>query len=540
MRALTEEKSAGLPAQDRSLSPALGVTPSPVTRSLLSEKLALFALAALVIYSTARNICHALIRPLWYDEICTLLLARQEHLSTLWQAVVHGADGQPLVFYLLERAAAAFIRNENLAYRGVSIFGFAVTLVCLFVAVRTHKGAAIALVCAAIPLASILFDMLAVEARGYSLLVACIAFAFVCYQRVPARRWVILLGLSLVLAESFHYFAVFAFLPFFLAEAVHYGMTRQLRWGVWLALLSGFVPLAISWPFLSAMQKCYGPHIWSKPTLELAMGSYSWFFLTPEEEPGLYLAAIAGVAVLFTMLAAVRKTSRGERPAGAPVHELTLVLGLLGLPLVGFEVAALAHSGMTAKYMVPSVLGFPLALGFTLPALRRWGFLLPVVSVALLLYLIVPQERQFWSTYDGRFISPAGFVEDFVTAGRHADLPVIVSDAHDFLQLQHYCDPAWRKRFVSVLDATQAIRFTGNDTADRELAILRQYTNLPIYEFQPFLAEHPAFLVYSGGGGSGGDWWPGRLKKDGFKVQNVSVRPREFNDYFHRVVLVTR
>ncbi len=122
MRALTEEESAGLPAQDRSLSPALGVTPSPVTRSMLSEKLALFALAALVIYSTARNICHALIRPLWYDEICTLLLARQEHLSTLWQAVVHGADGQPLFFYLLERAAAAFIRNENLAYRGVSIF----------------------------------------------------------------------------------------------------------------------------------------------------------------------------------------------------------------------------------------------------------------------------------------------------------------------------------------------------------------------------------------------------------------------------------
>jgi len=35
------------------------------------------------------------------------------------------------------------------------------------------------------------------------------------------------------------------------------------------------------------------------------------------------------------------------------------------------------------------------------------------------------------------------------------------------------------------------------------------------------------------------DWWPGRLKKDRFKVQNVSVRPRELNGYMHRVVLVT-
>jgi hypothetical protein len=540
MRALTEETSAGLPLQDRGLSPAPGVPSSPRPHISFAEKFALSALAILVIYATARNICHALVRPLWYDEICTLLIAQQKHLSVLWQAVVHGADGQPLAFYLLERTVAAFIQNENLAFRGVSILGFAVTLVCLFVAVRTRKGAAIALVCAAIPLATILFDMLAVEARPYSLLVACIAFAIVSYQRVPARRWVILLGLSLVLSESFHYFAVFAFVPFFLAEATYYGLTRELRRGVWIALLSGFVPLALFWPALSAMQKYMGPHFWAKPTLELALGSYSWYFLTPEEKPGLYLAAIAGVAVLFTMLVAVRNASRGERPAGAPVHELALVLGLLSLPLVGFAVAGLAHGAMTARYMVPSILGFALALGFTLPRLRRWGFLLPAVTAVLLLFVIVLQERQFWSDYNGQFVSPAASVEEFVTAGGHADLPVVVSDAHDFLQLQHYCDPAWRKRFVSVLDPTEAVVYTGNDTADKQLALLRRYTNLPIYDFQPFLAEHPAFLVYSSGGGLGGDWWPGRLKKDGFKLQNVSVRPREMNDYFHRVVLVKR
>jgi len=540
MRALNEEKSAGRPVQGRDLSPAREVPPQRPPRSSLSEKLALVALAALVIYATARNICHALVKPLWYDEICTLLIAQQQHLSVLWQAVAHGADGQPLAFYLLERGVAAFIRNENLAYRGISILGFAVALVCLFVAVRTRKGSAIALICAAIPLATILFDMLAVEARGYSMLVACIAFAIVCYQRVAARRWVILLGLSLVLAESSHHLAVFAFMPFLLAETVYCGLTRQLRRGVWVALLSGFVPLACFWPVLSTFQKYFGPHIWSKPTLEAALGSYSWYFLTPENEPGLYLAAIAGVAVLFSMLAAVRKMSRGERPAGALVHELALVLGLLSLPLVGFAVAALAHSGMVAKYMVPSLLGFPLTLGFTLPRLPRWGLLFPAVSAAALLYLIVPQERQFWSDYDGQFVSPAGFVQDFVTAGGHADLPVVVSDPHTFLELQHYCDKSWQRRFVSVLDPEQAVVYTGSDSADKQLALLRQYTSLPIYDFQPFLAAHPTFLVYSSHGGLELDWWPGRLKNDGFKMQNVSVLPREYDDYFHRVVLVTR
>jgi hypothetical protein len=154
-----------------------------VARTSLADKSALFALAILILYATARNICHALVKPLWYDEICTMLMVQQLHLHRLWQALAHGADGQPLAFYLLESAAAAFIRNENLAYLGVSILGFAFTLLCLFVAVRTRKGTSIALVCAAVPLTAILFGLFAVEPRGYSILVACIAFAIVRYQR---------------------------------------------------------------------------------------------------------------------------------------------------------------------------------------------------------------------------------------------------------------------------------------------------------------------------------------------------------------------
>jgi hypothetical protein len=509
-------------------------------RAALAEKAAFFALAILIVYATARNVCEALVRPFWYDEICTVLMAQQEHLSRLWQAFVHGADGQTLAYYLLERGAVGFIRNEHLAYRGISILGFAVTLLCLFVAVRTRKGAGLALVSAGIPLVTILFGAICVEARPYSLLVACIAFAIVCYQRVVVRRWAVLLGLSLVLAGSLHYFAVFAFLPFLLAEVVQYGMTRQIRLRVWIALLSGFVPLACCIPILITLKKNFGAHIWSKPTVEIALNSYSWYFLTPESWPGLYLAAIAGVAVLFTMLMTLRKASPGVPPVGAPMPELMLALGLLSLPLVGFAVAVLAHGAMIAKYMVPSLLGFPLALGFALPRLPRWGLLLPAVSAGLLLCVFVPQERQSWSRYQGQFVSPAVFAEKFVTAGGHPDLPVLVSDPHDFMVLQYYCDKSWQRRFVSVIDPEQAVIYTGNDSADKQLELLRQYTSLPVYDFQPFLAKYPQFLVYSSNGGLGRDWWPGRLKNDGFKMKNVSVQPVETHDYLHRVVLATR
>lgn len=52
----------------------------------------------LIFYVTTRNILQALVRPLWYDEICTMLMVQQLHLHRLWQALAHGADGQPFAF----------------------------------------------------------------------------------------------------------------------------------------------------------------------------------------------------------------------------------------------------------------------------------------------------------------------------------------------------------------------------------------------------------------------------------------------------------
>jgi len=146
------------------------------------------------------------------------------------------------------------------------------------------------------------------------------------------------------------------------------------------------------------------------------------------------------------------------------------------------------------------VLGFSLALGFALPRLPRWGLLLPVASAAALLYVIAPQEFQFWQGYDGQFVSPTRFEEDLVSAAGHPDLPVVISDTHDFMRLQHYTNKSWQQRFVLLVDPEQAVVYSGSDTGDKGLAILRQYTNLPIYDFQPFLAEHPAFLLYSSKG----------------------------------------
>ena len=498
------------------------------------DKFALISLVLLITYAAARSLCQAVTRPLWYDEICTWVMVQQHPLSVFWNALKDGVDGQAPLFYLVERPVAAAVTNEQVSYRLLSILGFSVTIACLFFLIRKRSGNISALFCAAIPLATLLYDPYAVEARPYTLIVACAAIALVCYDRAPELRWMLLMGVSLAVAEAMHYYAILALVPFILAEAALTLTMRRPRWAVWLAFSGGMIPVAAFWQPLSRQRAYYGEHFWAQPSLLGAESSYGWFFRITLAW-GVGLVAAAAFAVLLTMLAAERAAEQGEPREGAPFHHGVLVLGFLALPFLSFLAAKLGHGGMTERYMLPAVLGFPLAAGYTLPRWnRRSGPLLAALAVCFLV-AFAPQERRFWSSYNGTFVSPAKEVEALVASAKQADLPVVVSDPHDYLQLAHYASPGWTGRFVSIVDAPQAVVYSGSDTADKELAVMRSYAPLQIYDFAPFVAEHPVFLLYSGNGGAGLDWWPPRLLREGYTLRPVAVR-----DTYHRVFLVSR
>jgi len=95
---------------------------------LYTDKFALISLVILIVYAAARSLCQAVARPLWFDEICTWIIVQQHPISTLWNALKDGVDGQPPVFYLLERPIAAAITNEQISFRLLSIFGFSCTV----------------------------------------------------------------------------------------------------------------------------------------------------------------------------------------------------------------------------------------------------------------------------------------------------------------------------------------------------------------------------------------------------------------------------
>ena len=507
---------------------------------LIIERTSPFVLTILIVYAAIRNLCQSAAKPFWYDEICSLIMIRQPRISAMWRALKQGADSQPPGFYLAERFATKLMSNEAIAFRLLSILAFSVTVLCLFIIVRRKQGSLIALLCAAVPLVTVLYENFATEVRPYSLVFACISFALVCYQRAPAARWVIMLGLSLALAQSFHYYAFMAFLPFFVSETVLL-LEGQFRRGVWLALAFGFLPLIVFWPLLSAFRALYGQHYWSQPSLQIAESSYGLYFETSYVN-GITLAGVSAIAVLVVILETVRRAQSDGRPvnlASLSLREPLMTLAFLSLPFVGFVATKAAHGGLVPKYVLPTLLGFPLSVGYALSRLGRARALLGLVAAIFLIVVLVGQERMFWSTYSGHFSSPAVEVEPFVRSAGHEDLPVVVSDAEVFMPLAYYASPELAKRFVMLVDPPQSVLYTGSDTNDKEMPILAAYSTLPVCDFQTFVKDHPVFLLYSNYGGMGADWWPTKLNRDGYSLRPVASTPLTVSDASHRLFLVS-
>ncbi len=156
--------------------------------------------------------------------------------------------------------------------------------------------------------------------------VACIAFALVCYQRVPSPLWTVLLAISLALAQSLHYLAVLAMVPFGLAEVVHFLETRKFRWPVWAALVVGASPLLLFWKLIAANKAYYGAHFWAHLPFSAIPRAYGELLET-SSQLGAGIAAVALAGILGTALwpraaktDGARREEQGAGGSGPAIH----------------------------------------------------------------------------------------------------------------------------------------------------------------------------------------------------------------------------
>lgn len=496
--------------------------------SLGGEKASVISLAVLIAYAACRSLVGAATTPFTYDEACTSIVAQQPGVSGIWRALERAADSQAPGFYLVERISAAIIPNQEVAFRLPSILGFCCILICVFVFARRRSSGAYALMGAVIGLMTVLFHWYGVEARPYSLVVACVSVGLVCYQRAPAAGWVVLMGFVLAVAQTLSHYAVFALVPFGIAEVVLALTTRRFRLGVWMALVCGAAPLAFFWPLLVQFKKYYVTLPFVRPSLSGIIHTYGSLLSVP---PPWGVAVFAALSLgLLEIISSFVLTQRAkENGASISLHEHVALLVLLGLPLVGYAVAKLTHAGMTDRYVLSAALGVPLSAGQLLSKSNRRSI---IVALGFLIPLVAVQEASFWISRRGQFIrfaSPVASIESLVKSAGYSDLPVVVSDGLEYLPIMHYVKPPEGRRFVSVVDLSASIAFAGDDTLDKELLVLRDFAPLQVLEFSAFAAGHHSFLLYSTNGSHGDphDWWVDRLVRDGYIVRVIAAKNRQ-------------
>ena len=468
------------------------------------------ALAIAVVYAVGRNVVAAAKQPFGFDEVLTSIVSSLPNWNVIREGLNHNLDSQPPFFYVCERIVSRLIPNDEIALRLFPNFAFPCAMLCVFAFARRRWGAVTGFLCATFLLCTSLFHTYAIDARGYSMVVACIALAMVFYDNVSVRLWPLWFALSLFLAESFHYYAVFSMIPFGIAEIVVLCKTRRFRATVWGGMALACLPVAIFWRQISSLKAYYGSHLFIHNSFSALPVAYGGFFLG-SSTVGTALALLCVVMIFRSWKSPLRDIfSPGDAES---TKEKTLALALVLLPILVYVATSLLHSFTLARYAPATILGISLTLGMALAGGKREA---SILFGFCLVFIVGLHEYAFWRgnwKHPLSVNSPAASVEAFVNKANHAELPVVVGDGFAYLPLTKYASADFASRMVCLVDEQKAVHYLGNDTLDKNLLVLLPYHKISVLDFNTFTSEHRQFLLYREESPTGFDWVSAHLTR---------------------------
>jgi hypothetical protein len=481
------------------------------------------------------SLLHAVSNPFWYDEICTIVVCRLSSASEIWKALNHAADTNPPFYYLVARFTRQLIPEDHLGYRVPSILGLMGTITCIYFILSRRTNRLAALVGATFVLCTPLADY-AYEARPYSLMIACISCAILAWQRIEdSRLYAFLLAISLAAAVSLHYYAVLVFPVFMAGETSVWIFHRRFRAGAWASIVAGALPILVFSKLLLKLRQYYGQNFWAHPSFRQIVSTDSWLFNMAGNWGLVIVIGVSAVILYYSLNITAAPIQPGHKEGECkvlPIEERVLILMLLWLPLMAIAVAKIGHGGMTARYMMPTILGGALALGYLTGKMPRAAVTL--LLVLLMMYYALSSFAVLNSALTGTLLKPriaaSHEMQTIVVENDDSGLPVVISNGIRYLSMTYYTPASSSRIFYSIADPAAALRYSANksDSVDLALLQLRQYFPLQVEEYDGFVSRHREFLLVTdpaGGLGGGFEWLPARLIQDGNTVMLHSAKP---------------
>ena len=413
----------------------------------------------------------AAVRPLWYDELFTLHLARVASPRELLGHLATGVDLNPPLLYVLTRASVLVFGEAAWAIRLPALLGLLLGLIGFYAFLRRHCGAMVALTALSVSIAPVKIWAYFLEARPYGLVFGFAGLALVCWQRAgegpPRRRWLISLALAAVLGVSSHYYFVTVLAALGVAEVARLLAIRRLDYAPTLALACGGVALLAWQPLWSVAPRDYAAGFWAKTTFNKS---------SVQETLALFLEPALAVPVLLAVVAAFLLARRASAEGGMPRHQVIALCALALTPVLGVFLGATLTGGFYFRYVLPAVFGFAGLFALTLDRVGR-GAALPL-GFAFLAFggfgLPVDRKpyREFFQHEANGIVEQTTFLEMHCPSQR-----VVIETGFDFGRIWHYNTRSFQPLFLA--DADLALLYTKTDTTERAVEKLKRVTAVP-------------------------------------------------------------
>jgi hypothetical protein len=436
---------------------------------------------------------YAASKPLWYDEVVTVIVARAPDAATTWK-LAQQTDASPPLPHLLTHFAMRWFGGGDVAVRLPAIAGFWIFCLCLFWFVRRRLGIFYGLAALLLPLATEAYDY-AYEARAYGLELAFCGLMLVAWQAATCSRWpqerfrhataCAVLCLSLMGALMCHYYAVMLYVPLAGGEAYRCWKARRIHWGIWTAFALGAAPLVWRVAAIRDAVRGFSQTTWSPPHLVQVLEFW---------EDGLQpISSILVLALAVTALWAWKSPDSSappDNPPAFPLHELLAGILFLGIPLFVMVAGMLVTHMFIPRYALLGLTGVVLLTPAVVARLAR-GRALPaflLLALAVLRLIVVT----------GTIPPPANpLAGESVLLKALEQGPVVVAEGQTFMQVWYYTPEPLKSNLVFLVDSTASVKYGFFNTAsiDAAMAYLRHWYPFRVIDYRDFATPGKDFRV---------------------------------------------
>jgi hypothetical protein len=440
---------------------------------------------------------------LWFDELFTLHLAR---LASP-REIIGFNDASPPLYPIIVHGLLRVVGNDALALRLPATLGYCAMLLCVWAFCRGRLPAAFAFAASLLTFERGLY--FATEGRPYGLVLGLAGAALLCWQiAAEGRRRSLtlpLLAVCLALMVALHYYSIFFLAPLALAEIVRWRTSGKFDFGIWAALIPAVIVLGLHYALLVATQS-FGADYWAKPSLGAIAPFYERFLLPP-----LILGALA--VLVPALLSAWSSQPRAAPRATFSIHEWTALLTFVLLPPVVIVFSMYTTNVFFERYLLWTVIGFSVlgAAGLSLTVRGR-----PAVGLALIAVSIAAMVRLEIGPLFGPSSLPTAerVRQELNTLAQDGPEPIVVGNAHAFLELSYYLDSPLRERLIFPLSRELDLKYRGFDTDALTLGPLGQRASVRVEAYDGILAENRSFLLAA----FEHDYLPRHLTTAGYRV----------------------